>query len=160
MVHIINLIVKALLFGNKLETFEADVAVVEGVRDFEKAMRLWRRQGAIGKLHNLVWFIWASPQCQELFMDLVEAIPNTQDELNGKTKRLHVINDNKTWWNSTYFMINRALCLRQRIEKFYSTKFSKEKNFPMGDILSENDWDELEIFKNLLHLFYSLTICL
>ena len=156
--HIINLIAKALLFGNKSETFEADVAVAEGVRDFEGAMRLWRRQGAIGKVHNLFRFIRASPQRQELFMDLAEAIPNTQHELSGKTKRLHVIDDNKTRWNSTYLMINRALRLRRRIEKFYSTKFSKEKDFPTGDILSENDWDELEIFKNLLHPFYSLTM--
>lgn len=55
-------------------------------------------------------------------------------------------------------MINRALCLRQRIDKLYSTKFSKEKDFPTGDILSANDWDDLEIFKNLLHPFYSLTM--
>ncbi len=55
--HIINLIAKAFLFGNKSETFEADVAVAESVRDFEGAMRLWRKQKAIGKLHNLVRFI-------------------------------------------------------------------------------------------------------
>lgn len=55
-------------------------------------------------------------------------------------------------------MINRALRLWRCIEKFYSTKFSKEKDFPTGEILSENDWDELEIFKNLLYLFYYLTM--
>ncbi len=91
-------------------------------------------------------------------MDSAEAIPSTQDELSGKTKRLHVIDDNKTRWNSTYHMINRSLRLRRRIEKLCSTKFSKEKDFPTGDILSKNDWDELEIFKNLLHPFYSLTM--
>ncbi len=156
--HIISLIAKAFLFGNKSETFEADVAVADDIRDFEGAMRLWRKQGAIGKLHNLVRFIRASPQCDELFMDLAEAIPSIQDELSGKTKTLHVINDNKTRWNSTYLMINRFLCIRRRIEKFYSTKFSKGKDFPTGNILSENNRDELEIFKNLLHPFHSLTL--
>ncbi len=51
-------------------------------------------------------------------MDLAEAIPSTQDELSGKTKRLYIIDDNKTRWNSTYHIINRALRLRRRIEKF------------------------------------------
>lgn len=156
--HIINLIAKAFLFGNRSETFGADIAVAEGVSDLEGAMKLGRKQGAIGKLHNLIRFIRASPQREELFMDLVEAIPSTQDELSEKTKRLHVIDDNRTRWNSTYLMINRDLRLRRRIEKFYSTKFSKEKDFRTGDNLSETDWDELEIFKNLLHPFYHLTM--
>ncbi len=59
--YIINLIAKVILFGNKSETFEADVAVAEDVRHSEGAMRLWRKQRAIGKLHNLVQFIQASP---------------------------------------------------------------------------------------------------
>ena len=41
--HIINSIAKALLFSNKSETFEADLAIAEGVRDIEGAMRLWKR---------------------------------------------------------------------------------------------------------------------
>lgn len=91
-------------------------------------------------------------------MNLAEAIPSSQNELSEKTRRLHVIDYNKTRWNSTYLMINRALRLRRRIEKFYFTKFSKEKDFSTGDNLSEADWEELEIFKNLLHLFYQLTM--
>lgn len=42
--------------------------------------------------------------------------------------------------------------------KFFSTKFNKKKYFSMEDILSENNEDELEIFKNLLYLFYYLTM--
>lgn len=156
--HIINLIAKAFLVGNRSETYETDIAVAEDVSDLEGATRLWRKQGAIGKLHNLIRFIRASPQREELFMDLAEAIPSSQDELSEKTKRLHVIDDNKSRWNSTYLMINRALRLRRCIENFYSTKFTKEKDFPIGDIPSETDWDELEIFKNLLHRFYHLTL--
>lgn len=79
MSHIINLIAKAFLFGDKSETFEVDVAIAKGLRDFEGTMRLWRKQGAIGKLHNLVWFIQASPQYEELFIYLAEALPSTQD---------------------------------------------------------------------------------
>ena len=154
--HIINLIAKAFLFGNKSESFEADVAVAEDISDLEGAMKLWRNQGAIGKLHNVIRFIRASPQRKELFMDLAEAVSCAQDTLNEKTKNLHVIDDNKTRWNLTYLMIHHVLRLRRRIRKFYSTRFSKEKNFPTSNILSDGDWNELEIFKNLLHPFYAL----
>lgn len=55
-------------------------------------------------------------------------------------------------------MINRAVQLWCCIEKFYSTKFSKENDFPTGDNLLEVNWEKLEIFKNLLHPFYQLTM--
>ena len=55
--NIINLIAKAFLFDNKSEIFEADIAIAKNTNDFEATMRLWRKQGAIEKLHNLIRFI-------------------------------------------------------------------------------------------------------
>ena len=40
MEHIINLIAKVFIFGNKLETFEADITIAENTNDFEAAMKL------------------------------------------------------------------------------------------------------------------------
>lgn len=37
--HIINLIAKAFIFGNKLETFKADIAIAENTNNFEAAMK-------------------------------------------------------------------------------------------------------------------------
>lgn len=58
--HIINLIAKAFIFGNKSESFEADVAIAESTNNLEITMKLWRKQEVIGKLHNLIRFIRAS----------------------------------------------------------------------------------------------------
>lgn len=69
-----------------------------------------------------------------------------------------VINDDKTQWNSTYLAIDRALRLKRRIEKFYSTRFSKDKDFPSSDILDEANWEELAIFKGLLDPIYRLSM--
>lgn len=55
--YIINLIAKVFIYGNKLETFKADIAITKNINDLEAAMKLWRKQDAIGKLHNLIWFI-------------------------------------------------------------------------------------------------------
>lgn len=52
--YIINLIARAFIFGNKSETFEVDIAIAENINNFETAMKLWRKQSAIRKLHNLI----------------------------------------------------------------------------------------------------------
>lgn len=119
--HIINLIAKAFIFVNKSETFEADIAIAENTNDFEAAMKLWRKQGAIGKLHNLIRFIRASPQREAMFMDIAESIPSELDESDNSKYHLTIIDDNWTRWNSTYLAIQRALRLRHRVENFYST---------------------------------------
>ena len=156
--HIINLIAKAFIFGNKSESFEADVAIAESTNDLEIAMKLWRKQKVIGKLHNLIRFIRASPKREALFLDIAEPFPSTADGIDSHTRHLTVLDDNKTRWNSTYLAIHRVLCLRRHIEKFYTTRFSKNKDFPSSDILSEADWEELAIFKDLLDLFYRLSM--
>jgi hypothetical protein len=50
--HILNLVVKALLFGNNSDALEMD----------EVDFKTWKKVGALGKLHNIVRFIRASPQ--------------------------------------------------------------------------------------------------
>ena len=60
--YIINLVAKAFIFGNKSETFEADIAIAKNTNDLEATMRLWRKQSVIGKLHNLIRFIRVSSQ--------------------------------------------------------------------------------------------------
>ncbi len=93
------------------------------------------------------------PGERPLFFDIAELFPNAADEIDSHTRHLTVIDDNKTRWNSTYLTIHRALCLRHRIKKLYTTHFSKDKDFPSSDILSEADWEELAIFKGLLDPF-------
>ena len=116
--NIINLIARALIFGNESETFEADIAIAENINDLEAAMRLWRKQVAIGKLHNLIRFIQASSQRKAMFIDIAESFPSEVDKLDISKYHLTIIHDNPTRWNSTYLVIQGALRLRCRIEKF------------------------------------------
>lgn len=48
--HIINLVVKALLFGQDHDAFERDVS--DGLLTVKREHEQWRKQGPIGKLHN------------------------------------------------------------------------------------------------------------
>ena len=70
--HIINLAAKAFLFGKGSDVFdtvadldEEDVEVKETI--IERAQMEWRKQGPIGKLHNLVVAIRKTPQRREAF---------------------------------------------------------------------------------------------
>ncbi len=156
--HIINLIAKAFIFDNKSETFEADIAIAKKTNDLEAAMRLWRKQGAIRKLHNLIRFIRDLSQMEAICMDIAESFPSKADKLHNGKYHLTIIDDNLTCRNSTYLAIQRALRLRRRIEKLYSTRFNKDKDFANSDILNDNDWDELAILQSLLSPFYWLSM--
>ncbi len=94
--HIINLIAKALIFGNKSEAFEANTVIAESTNDLEAAMRLWRKQGVIGKLHNLIRFIRASLQREAMFMNIAESFSSESDKLDNGKYHLTIIDHNQT----------------------------------------------------------------
>ena len=68
--HILNLVVKGLLFGKDAEAFENEVQTVYKLQQEERELELWRKRGPIGKLHNVVVFIRRSPQRIEEFKRL------------------------------------------------------------------------------------------
>jgi hypothetical protein len=51
--HVLNLVVKALLFGHKAEAFEAEI---DGEPALDAAQHeIWRKKGPVRKLHNMVY---------------------------------------------------------------------------------------------------------
>ncbi len=51
--HIINLVVRAVIFGTNVSKFEAEL---RGASD-EFSFEIWAKKGAIGRLHNLIIYI-------------------------------------------------------------------------------------------------------
>ena len=62
--HILNLIVKAVLYGQGITSFTREIV---GCRS-KDAFELWRRFGAIGKLHNTIKWIMRSDVRRQLFL--------------------------------------------------------------------------------------------
>ena len=63
--HIVNLAIKAFLFGSDCEVFENEEEIVEqrvGQEEEDLAARQarWRTRGPVGKFHNIVAFIRGS----------------------------------------------------------------------------------------------------
>lgn len=91
--HIINLAAQVFLYGNDEEIFIAEVYGVSRDPDMKKQLEVWRKNGPIGKLHNIVTFIRRSPQRREQFR-LMEV---SQFDLDNETmKDLRVVCDNVT----------------------------------------------------------------
>ncbi len=95
--HIINLVVRAVIFGSNISRFEAEL---RGATD-EFSFDIWAKRGAIGRLHNLATYIRRTDQRRQ-------ALRRLQAELAGDDAifTLEIVVDGKTRWSSIYVMIN------------------------------------------------------
>jgi hypothetical protein len=147
--HIINLVVKALLFGTRSNAFQKDL---QEASDGD-AFMLWRQHGAIGRLHNLVAYITRSERRLREF-------ETSQRVVAGDLVRtLHLKKDLGIRWNSTYYMIKRALHLQLALQRYCSEwRPTKGEQYDLKkDFLDLQDWEELRHFEELLHYFDKAT---
>ncbi|KAM0713361.1 hypothetical protein Q7P35_000814 [Cladosporium inversicolor] len=147
--HIINLVVKAILFGTTSNTFQKDL---QGASD-DNTFALWRKQGAIGHLHNLVTYITRSDR------RLREFEASQKVEIGDLKRTLHLKRDTGIRWNSTYTMIKRALQLQKPLQRYYHDwrPMPNEVYDLKKDFLDPQDWEELCHFEELLQYFEKAT---
>lgn len=169
--HILNLAAKAILFGKNVEAFEQQLSGAEALSDAEH--QLWRKNGPVGKLHNLVAAINRSDILTYLLDNLQQRDIDASDEPTVKSKKpLRVVIDNDTRWLSQLYMIRRALQLREYFEQMIvkhkqtwerENRLKKAPGFRKGvkypsicepeNQLDERDWKVLETFAEILTLF-------
>ncbi|KAK5991211.1 Putative AC9 transposase-like protein [Cladobotryum mycophilum] len=109
--HILNLIARAYLYSQDNESFKQESQLHILADHLDDDLKHWRKKSPIGKLHNIVKFIRASPQRTEEFKKSVLEDYNDGDFMlvNESDRELELIINNETRWNSTYLMIERAL---------------------------------------------------
>ena len=68
--HIVNLCAQAFIVEKDAENVckDLDTAYREG--DMKRIKELWRKRGAIGKLHNIIRYIRATPQRRRFFRSI------------------------------------------------------------------------------------------
>jgi hypothetical protein len=165
--HIINLVVKALLFGHDAEAFESQVgddAFIDSKRHEE-----WRRKGPIGKLHNLVLVIHKSDRFTNELRQLQQDYFNSSEDPAIRAKKpVDVVLDNLTRWLSQLYMIRRALQLRPFLEDLWVKHHTewkmdvrkgkrKESDIPLHlrdeSELTQKDWTVIQLFGEVLQDF-------
>jgi hypothetical protein len=84
---------------------------------------LWRQQGELGKLHNLVQHVLASGKRSKLF----EALQYNKNIGLAQGRSLKLVIDGGIRWNALYSMILRALLLREALDT-YAAKLRLSKD--------------------------------
>jgi hypothetical protein len=65
--HVVNLAAQAFLLGKRSDTTLEELQLAYSRHDFEAIANIWRKQGALGRLHNIIRYIRMSPQRREEF---------------------------------------------------------------------------------------------
>ena len=153
--HILNLACHSYLYGHDPESFEVEIILLDALARENEELRAWRKQGPIGKLHNIVVFIRRSPQRREAFLRMAAS----EDEF----AKLMLIQDNSTRWNSVYNMINRAMKKQADIQVFVllsANEKEKYKRVDLEDHLTTEDWRVLTEVLTHLKPFNDMTLYL
>uniref|UniRef100_A0A8H7K3R1 AC transposase n=1 Tax=Bionectria ochroleuca TaxID=29856 RepID=A0A8H7K3R1_BIOOC len=161
--HILNLVAQAFLYGDDAASFELQSEAYGMLERFEEDLEHWRAKGPVGKLHNIVKFIRASPQRTEAFKaharEKEEA--DTYKLAEESTAELEVIQNNATRWNSTYMMIERALVKQSELNSFIQElglEADASRRVPTADILTSDDWKVLREVSHILEPVYNMTM--
>ena len=92
---IINLVVKALLFGKGVSKVERELVDATG----EAAFKIWNKQGPIGRLHNICVYVNTNSTRHTAFKDC-----------QGEEIQVYkLLTDGGIRWNSTEAMISRGM---------------------------------------------------
>jgi hypothetical protein len=125
--HVLNLVAKAVMIGGGprnepyMDVFEQQLESL--ARDEREQLAQWRRRGPVGKLHNIVMWIYRSPQRIEMFETLQR---KAIDEGSQFTERIYrLVHDNDTRWNRLFAMTERALKLRELIVEYIFKETTK-----------------------------------
>jgi hypothetical protein len=172
--HILNLVVKQLIFGATANAMETED---DADFDFDTAsdeLKKWRKRGPVGRLHNFVGAINNSPQLVQLLLewqkeDIASGKLGYIDDITGKIRKpLMPVSDNETRWNSRYRMMQRAKLLRSYFsrlviyiqEQWECDRLRKKgikKPTILDDKLEDSDWDIIEVFLKVLGAFDALS---
>jgi len=163
--HIINLVCKAILYGVDNDAIneaihgadnddEADDLTTVAVTQFESVLRgndqaaiirAWRKKGPLGKLHNIIIHARWNPQRRALFK------AKQREAADSDAAHLfELVINGGIRWNSAYDMLERAFKLKDAID-LYTSHYRGDNEAPLeDDALSNDDWHELSLLKQLL----------
>lgn len=159
--HILNLVAKAILYGTDIDCV-ADAAKFASrfdssgsgdaltntgktvrSRDESASLAAWRKGGALGRCHNLVYHVKGSARRRRYF-------ESKQREISD-SRIYQLVANGGIRWNSDLEMIERALKLRDALQ-LYQDHYANDDSDPLDheDCLSSEDWNELNELKELL----------
>jgi hypothetical protein len=164
--HILNLVVKTLLFGKDVDAFEKSLVKEEPLA--RATHDQWMRKGPVGKAHNFVVWVHRADLLTQLLRQLQrDSFAASGEPESGKQRPVDVVLDNDTRWLSQYYMIKRMLRLQPVYEEFIAKakrlfrdarKGEGGQNLPPcleeSSFINESDWAVLRTFDEILSDFH------
>ena len=135
--HVINLAVRAFLFGQEVDDYEFPTGAYD--RPSDTQLHQWRKLGPLGKLHNIIGWIMGSNQRIQAFKE--------------SSGGLMPHRDNGTRWNSWFDMLDWSL------SKIRTAIITVTNNEPAlsKDLLGAEEWVTLQHIRDFLHPFQQVT---
>ncbi|CAI6331579.1 unnamed protein product [Periconia digitata] len=151
--HILNLLAKALIYGDGVSKFEEDLARASPQEQY----KLYRRHGVVGKLHNFVNSICNSHKRRRTFHSIQREVLDEAGFIEFAT--LNLVKDGGIRWHSVYLMLLRCEELQETIRKYFKALRTDAATIDddydaATDALSGDDWDEVSAIIKVLQLFY------
>jgi hypothetical protein len=166
--QVLNDAVKSLLWGADFEAFEREVIQTferqlngqydeDGPEGLAELLR-WRNKGPLGKLHNVLAYIYNSPLRRDRFLELVKEIDPAEE-----TTQIDI--GNITPWFDDYEGIQQAFRLREAITEFVRSSIVSNQDGEKDDSdsalqhdeLTPEDWEVLRCIKDILEPFKNWT---
>ena len=110
--HVINLVVRMLLFGANSSALDEEEEDPDAVL---RQILAWRKIGPVGKLRNIIFWIFDSEQRIKKLLKLQDLEP--QEDASRPNTKLLPIKPVETRWNSMESAIERAIKLRNPIDR-------------------------------------------
>lgn len=142
--HVVNLAAQAFLFAKDSEALDEAVRQLSQLaKDEQQGLTAdtaseWRKLGPLGRAHNTVIHIRSSNERYQAFKkEAGRSIPR----------------DNSTRWNSWYSLLHVLLEKKVHVNNYQDEHFDSLTN----DILSRDDWLELQEYHDFLKPFHEIT---
>lgn len=115
----------------------------------------------LGSFHNTVKLIMRSDQRDQQFLSFRGKEGIVHDDILETTKKL-LMKDEGIEWNSTYFLLRRAVELKGAMEKLYKCQIipfneRDERYWMREDKTKPEDWNEVLRYLSVLNEFVDAT---
>lgn len=144
--HIINLVVKATIYGDGVSQFKEELAGAGPVDQF----KLYKERGVVSKLHNFINAVCASYKRREAFKRCQQL--SDDDEL-WEHFTLNLVQAEGVRWHSTYLMLLCCRELRGAIRVYQReirasdtrqvSEIDKAAAEALDERITEDDWDKV-----------------
>lgn len=166
--HIINLVVKAVLYGDGVSQWEQQLLQTAPRDQFQ----LFRKQGVVGRLHNFVTAVNSSHKRRELFKRCQRELQLTHkdDNIIYESATLSLLKDGGIRWNAVYLMLQRCYDLREAIARFTThwrlkgdARLDEQDGYSLvddadSDVVKWDEWEQVHRILRVLKPFIEMTL--